>query len=312
MFLPTSQSVLQWLAVASVVLPERFLVSALLQDPKSNGNPIKPIVEGVPATADLTWVGPVTLLSSRIQLPKSPEGDLLSTSPSCIDPLASLEMQFDSLQEDEESVLKSLESVTVAMKNALSWPLPALRVLQSMGRVSRRWGGMIPRDSGETHLGLGSKVWEIEAVVVRELVPLLLKPGCQRVLQDSFCSWWRCLPSSATEYLIPLFVNSLNDPVCVSNGTGNHSNRKVGLHSQKNKGPQLITLSSSGLQQEPLGLLACSAQVFRTPLLGVLLDLLVELLTANKRICLAAATDVGRDGGIKREEVSAALAAQDR
>jgi hypothetical protein len=35
-------------------------------------------------------------------------------------------------------------------------------------------------------------------------------------------------------------------------------------------------------------------------------------LTASRRICLAAASEGGRDGGIKKEEVSVALAAQDR
>jgi hypothetical protein len=39
--------------------------------------------------------------------------------------------------------------------------------------------------------------------------------------------------------------------------------------------------------------------------------LLIELLTASRRICQAAAIEGGRDG-MKKEEVTSALAAQDR
>jgi integrator complex subunit 2 len=208
-------------------------------------------------------------------------------------------------QVEVESPIESLDILVKTMKNALSVPLPALRILVALKKTSTRSGAVSCSDNGVRQLELGAKVWEKEAAVVKELVPLLLDSRCWRLLQETFCSWWRMLPAAAKEHLTPLLVISLRDPSKISNDVTKKNSQKVP------KDPQLVSLSSSGLHLEPLSLLACSPKVFRTPLLGIVLDLLLELLTSCRRICLAAATDGGRDGGIKREEVAAALVAQD-
>jgi len=291
------------LAVASAVLPERFLASTLLEDSEIRGSTFTPLIEGVAAASDLTWAGP---FDSNKDLTKSSIEDLLTTDANLGDQLLPSMEAMASVREDSEM---TVEFVVKTMRSALSVPLPALRVLLALNRTSTRSGGV---NANEFQLGLGAKVWDKEAGVVRELVPLLLDFKCWRLLQETFCSWWRSLPAAAKEYLTPLLVLSLRDPTGISNGLTSFGSKKSPLYSQKVKDPQLVSLSSSGLQLEPLSLLACSPKVFRTPILGIVLDLLLELLTASRRICLAAATEGGRDGGIKREEVAVALAAQVR
>lgn len=296
----------QVLAVASVAFPERFLASALLEDFEIRGAPFTPIVEGVAATSDLAWAGPFT---TSIDLTNSSIEDLLTADVNSGDQSMPFTDAMASVEEDNKMTVESIDVVVQTMKNALKVPLPALRVLHDLNRTSSRWGGI--SYNGEAQLELGAKVWEKEAAVVRELVPLLLDSKCWRLLQETFCSWWRLQPAAAKEYLTPLLVNSLRDPKETTNGLANPGSKKSAFYSQKVKDPQLVSLSSSGLQLEPLSLLACSPKLFRTPVLGVVLDLLLELLTASRRICLAAASEGGRDGGIKKEEVSVALAAQD-
>lgn len=297
------------LAISSVVFPERFLASTLLEDSEIQGSTFTPLIEGVAATSDLTWAGP---LISNIDLTKSSIDDLLTTDAKLGDQLMPFTDAMASTQEASKMTVESIDVVVKTMKEALSAPLPALRLLRALNRTSTRSGGVNPSDSAESQAELGAKVWEKESAVVKELVPLLLDFNCWRLLQETFCSWWRLLPEAAKEYLVPLFVISLRDPTEISNGLTSLGSKKSARYSQKVKEPQLVPLSSSGLQLEPLGLLACSPKVFRTPILGIVLDLLLELLTSCRRICLAAATEGGRDGGIKREEVAVALAAQDR
>jgi integrator complex subunit 2 len=301
--------VLQLYAIVSVVLPERCLVPTLVEDHKAPGAPFVPLIEGVAATADLEWVGPDPSLG--VDLLEIHAIDLMSTNPKSEDLPGPLEGGSEGKHMDGGVDFHSLETITTAMKDALEEPLPALRVLQAMGRALTSCSRISPNDSGDGQLGLGAKLWEKEACVIKELVPLLLKPRCSRRLQETFCLWWQSLPSSGKEYLTPLLVISLRDPINSSNGAATRSNRS-GSYFKKSKDPQLVSLSSSGLQQDPLGLLGCSAAVFRTPpLLGVVLELLIELLTASRRICQAAAIEGGRDG-MKKEEVTSALAAQDR
>lgn len=297
------------LAVASVVLPERFLPTALLEDSEIRGATFTPFVEGVAATSDLIWAGP---FSTSTDLTKSSIEDFVTMDVKSGDQLMPFTDSMAAVEADSEMIVESVAVVVKTMKNALSAPLPALRLLHALKRTSTRWGGVNYSDNGETQLGLGAKVWEREAAVVKELVPLLLDSKCWRLLQETFCLWWRLLSAAAKEYLTPLLVSSLRDPTEISNGQSNLGNKKSALYSQKVKDPQLISLSSSGLQLEPLTILACSPKAFRTPILGLVLDLLLELLASSRRICLAAATEGGRDGGIKREEVAVALAAQDR
>lgn len=294
------------LAVASVVLPERFLASTLLEDSEIQGSTFTPFIEGVAATSDLTWAGPFI---TNIDLIKSSIEDLLTTDANLGDQLMPFTDAMASVQEGSKMTVESIDVVVKTMKNALSAPLPALRVILALNRTSTRSGRV---NNSESQLELGVKMWDKEAAVVKELVPLLLDFKCWRLLQETFCSWWRSLPAAAKEHLTPLLVISLRDPTEISHGLTSLRSKKSALYSQKVKDPQLVSLSSSGLQLEPLSLLVCSPKVFRTPLLGILLDLLLELLTSSRRICMAAATEGGRDGGIKREEVAVALTAQDR
>ncbi len=295
---------MQWLAVASIVFPERFLVPALIQDSSNSINSSIQIVHGVPTTADLGWVGP-TLIPRVENLAEDLGVDPLYVV------LKNSDLDIDSWHDGDKHDVKYVEILLASLKNALKEPLPTLKILQVMGRDSSKQTAISAKFNKNMCSG-HSKACGAEAAVVKELVPLLLDPACPRVLQDSFCSWWQSLPSSTTEYLVPLFVKSLQDPTDSLSNAGSHLSKTMGLISQRNKGSQLEALSSSCLPTEPLGLLACSAAVFRTPLLGIMLDLIVELLAASRRICQAVATEGGRDGGIKREEVAAALVAQDR
>jgi integrator complex subunit 2 len=176
-------------------------------------------------------------------------------------------------------------------------------------------GGSNDSEDGENLTGFGVH-WQLEAAMIKALIPNLLESSCPRCLQDQFCSWWQTLPSSSLEYLVPELWDIIRDPSLPSIG---NSAGSVGVeqniqskNSGKKGGSAVVTLSSSGFAEEPLKFLACNVKVFRSPLLGIILDVLVELLITNRRLCQAAATEGGRDAGIKKEEVTAALVAQDR
>jgi hypothetical protein len=71
--------------------------------------------------------------------------------------------------------------------------------------------------------------------------------------------------------------------------------------------------SYADLVQQPLILLGCKLQLYRTPLLRLVLDILSDLLIVNRRVCVAVTSDVAaREQTLKSEEVSSALMAQDR
>lgn len=210
--------------------------------------------------------------------------------------------------------LFSMQTVTAAMQKAVENPLPAMRILTAMTCSPN----FVTDYDGSKDVGILAEFgvyWQMEAAIVKALVPSLLVDSCPRSLQDQFCSWFRALPSSILEYLVPVLWDLVRDPSvprCGDSGGLSAGQQNAHLRqSKKSAGPAIVTLSSSGFAEEPLRFLACNVKFFRNPLLGLILDLLLELLVANERICMAAATEGGRDAGIKKDEVAAALVAQD-
>lgn len=324
--------------------PERFTAQALLQDLENTDTSFQTRVAGVPVTEDLDWVGPrdatfppkreedpTAIVSQRSQPEVSPmdidkeQPDVaLSTKPG--ETATDEAKSGGSLRKDGHSVkavggtkLFSVENITAVMNRAVENPLPAMRILNAMTASSDAVTGGDGREGAVgilTELGLD---WRREEAMMKALVPKLLDSSCPRCLQDQFCSWWRALPSSTHECLAPVLWDLVRDPSMPNCGESGGLN--VGHQAAQFKqsavrraggGPVRVTLLSSGFPEEPLKFLACDAKVFRSPLLGVVLDILLELLVANQRICELAARDGGRDAGIKKDEVAAALVAQDR
>ncbi|CAM6090427.1 unnamed protein product [Calypogeia fissa] len=208
----------------------------------------------------------------------------------------------------------SMQDIAAIMQKAVENPLPAMRILTAMTSSPT----LVTDIDGGEDVGILAEFgvyWQMKAAIVKALVPNLLEDSCPRCLQDQFCSWWRTLPSSILEYLVPVLWDLVRDPGVP--GCGDSGGLRTGhqyaqlRQSIKRPGSAVVTLSTSGFAAEPLKFLACDVKVFRSPLLGLILDLLLELLVANERICMAAATDGGRDAGIKKDEVAAALVAQD-
>ncbi|KAL3688309.1 hypothetical protein R1sor_014618 [Riccia sorocarpa] len=306
----------QWLGVASVVFPEKFTAQALLQDIEKTSTACETHIDNVPCTEDLRWVGPVELPSDSPDDAKPnvtepeldtlrPENDISAMDvdgQKCEEIFAS-----DSLASGARGSRFSREVIVDAMMVAIGNPLPAMRVLRAFSR--RAHPGRIGESAEqlETFVGIGVE-WPLEIAMMKELVPQLLDSSCPRCLQDQFCVWWRSLPSSALERLVPVLLNLLGVPSMSKQG--DRPRHSYGKLSGKRTEPASKRLSTTGLVEEPLKLIACNPKVFRSPLLGIVLDLLLEILVANRRICQVAASDGGRDG-LKREEVAAAVIAQD-
>lgn len=186
----------------------------------------------------------------------------------------------------------SVDMVRKLFRNALAQPLLALRTLKAI------------------QVEAVENKFDVQSVVVNDLVPLLLEDTCARPLQKCFCDWWRGLPHAEIELLVPLFFSSIKiSPMDI------HTNRSCNLQKLKtslvNLNLSTFVSSYAELAQEPLALLACKNEVYRTPLLSVFLDLLMELLVKNHRICLAGVSQGGRKDGLKHDEIMGALAAQE-
>ncbi|KAL2630415.1 hypothetical protein R1flu_015101 [Riccia fluitans] len=314
----------QWLGVASVVFPERFTAQGLLQDIEKTSTAVETHVNSVPCTEDLQWMGPIDIpsLNSNDASPNATES-VMDTERSEGDisrmdvdgqkcervlsgyPLDSGARGVQGRDVSEKRI--SCEVIVGAMKAAKANPLPALRILRALSR--RMHPGIIGESTEqlERFVGIGVE-WPLEVSMMKELVPQLLDTSCPRCLQDHFCIWWRSLPSSALERLVPVLLDLLGVPSMSKQG--DRPRYSYGKLSAKKPEPTSMRLSTSGLVEEPLKLIACNPKVFRSPLLEIVLDLLLEILVANRRICQVAASDGCRDG-LKREEVAAAVIAQD-
>ncbi|BBN08115.1 integrator complex subunit 2 [Marchantia polymorpha subsp. ruderalis] len=314
----------QWLGVASIVFPERFTAYTLLLDLEKTNTAFQTFTKDVPVTEDLQWVGPhetpsVTpeksqrdVVGSGVESPGPMDIDCQRAE--AVSSLPSLPAQSPvSCSGDGTVPVKtdrkgfSLEVVVATMKAAMHNPLPALRILRTFSLSAHPGAGGDSTEELEKFAGIGVE-WPLEVAMMKELVPLLLDPTCPRCLQDQFGIWWRSLPSSALERLVPVLLDLLNVPTI--NSPVDHPKFTPGKQLSEKTKNKVMRLSTSGLAEEPLKLIACDIKVFRSPLLGTVLDLLQEILVANRRTCQMAASDGGRDG-VKREEVAAALIAQD-
>ncbi|KAJ7540186.1 hypothetical protein O6H91_10G004600 [Diphasiastrum complanatum] len=289
----------QWLGLAYAMLPERFLVTALLQD-------IEDTVEtsdfaGFPFTEDFDWAGP--LEDSRL---KVHDDGILHNKDEALNKLMST-LDEDDIHNKIPTLHFSYERIEAACRNAIHQPLATFCVLEMMcDRLS------LVTEITKNFSEVNEKAWRLETAMVKHLVPSLLDPLCLRSLQDYFCYWWNKLPTIATEYLIPSFLDSVSCTTeLVDQGEGSFQEKLRNLHKNNYEIHRVMSLQLSGLIQDPLLSLSCNVKVFRTPLLSILLDILMEILTISRRVCQAAASEGAKDGGIRREEVVAALAVQD-
>ncbi|XP_057848785.2 uncharacterized protein LOC131059760 isoform X2 [Cryptomeria japonica] len=184
----------------------------------------------------------------------------------------------------------SIDIVCRIFRNALEQPLPVLQILKAI------------------QVEAAENVFNVQSVVINDLVPLLLKDSCARPLQKCFCDWWKSLPHGELELLVPLLFNSLK----ITDIDKNNRLKELKLKTSMEK----LDLSNNyisyaELAQEPLALLACKSKVFRTPLLSIFLDLLMELLVKNRRLRLAGVSQREKSGGSKHEEIVGALAVQE-
>lgn len=205
--------------------------------------------------------------------------------------LNSLDAHGDKTNHCDSPHFFSVDMVHKIFRNALAQPLLALRTLKAI------------------QVEAVENKFDVHSVVVNDLVPLLLEDSCARPLQKCFCDWWRGLPHADIELLVPLFFSSIKiSPMDVdTNSSCNLQKLKTSL---VNLNLSSFVSSYAELAQEPLALLACKNEVYRTPLLSVFLDILMELLIKNRRICLAGVSR-GRKDGLKHDDIMGALAAQE-
>lgn len=286
---------MQWLGLASALFPEQFLVSELLEDLEHSEQKLQ---GGPDIGEDWRW----QLLSMQ---PAS--DDVVPADPHVVS-ATGVPSDPGYVNFVGSRIVCSLEYITIAIETALSNPLPVLHILRSLSDPLRL-------DSLKTESTLHGE-WELERVVIRKLVPLLLQPSCARCLQDEFCSWWHSLPFSALEPLVPVVVEAMRDDTELA---GVSIVGSMALEFDPKRGRKKChPVTYSQLVQEPLTLLACSLKLYRTPLLTVTLSVLQQILTKNRRICQACVSEgkslqnVGSELSLRREEVTAALAAQDR
>lgn len=185
----------------------------------------------------------------------------------------------------------SVDTVCKVFRNALAQPLVALRTLKAI------------------QVEAVENKFDVQSAVITDLVPLLLEDSCARPLQKCFCDWWGGLPHAEMERLVPQFFSSIKIS-SMDVDTDNSCNLQKLKTSLVNLNLSSFVTSYAELSQEPLALLACKNEVYRTPLLSVFLDLLMELLVKNRRICLAGVSQGGRNG-LKQEEIMGALVAQE-
>lgn len=206
--------------------------------------------------------------------------------------LSSLDANEDKTNHCDSQHVFSVDMVSKIFRNALAQPLLALRTLKAI------------------QVEVVENKFDVQSVVINDLVPLLLEDSCARPLQKCFCDWWQGLPYAEIEVLVPQFFSSIKIS-SLDVDTNNSCNLQKLKTSLVNLNLSGFVTSYAELAQEPLALLACKNEVYHTPLLSVFLDILMELFVKNRRICLAGVSQGGRDDGLKHEEIMGALAAQE-
>lgn len=282
----------QWLSLAAALFPERLHVPALLEGLIDSFGCVSEFAEGVTAIDDVEWTRTLITTSEHLRNGSGDKG---------LGEIVTLYESFTSVRVSEKSVVLSVDLARRAMRNALMDPLPALEILNFFylnlsSHEEQDYGDLV----------------QYQVLIIKELVPKLLDIQCTRCLQDKFCTWFKCLQPLLRQTLLPAFVE-----VILDTSQNSKANSETGLVMAQIKA-LIFELDTSrigtynDLVQQPLTILACKLEVYRTPLLSIVLDVLSEFLTVNRRICLGVASDgSAREQPLKLEEVTAALMAQD-
>lgn len=275
----------QWLSLASVLFPEWLQVPVLLEDLTGDSSHSDALTEGTS--------GSLFRISGSLGNGIGAENLLFKISEK--DHARSAELP-------ESDLVLTSDLVVRTIRNALQEPLPTLQILNFLYCNESRLGVLY---KGE--------LLELQMLVIKELVPSLLDQKCSWCLQEKFCSWWLSLQPITRQILIPVFNESILDTTQALQA----KNSETGVVTAQIKelvshvDYQNLRKTYNDFVQEPLTVLACKLEVYRTPVLSILLDILSELLTVNRRVCLGVASDGGREGALKADEVTSALTAQD-
>ncbi|XP_031480889.1 uncharacterized protein LOC116250992 isoform X2 [Nymphaea colorata] len=145
-------------------------------------------------------------------------------------------------------------------------------------------------------------VFELQVVVMQEVLSLMLKGSCPQMLQERFCEWWCSLEHIDVEVLLPVLYRYISSSTMDSDGgiCIGSSNANLGFPS--------MSVLYQDLVEQPLSFLAFKKEVYYTSLLSVCLDLMMELLVKNRSMCLLA---VEGEDETKRKEVLKILDTRD-
>lgn len=272
---------MQWLSLAASLFPERFVVPDLL------ASHVQPF----------TWTKDLAgnLASEDTEVPIA----FLEYFKSASYVSQTFGFRGTETQAYARGVILNMDSTRTAMEDALVNPLSALQILDHLSLKS-----------SVCKKKLSKELIACQVFTVKELVPKLLDPLCKRCLQEKFCTWFKNLQPLLRQTLLPVFVDIILDTSQESNEIG-----LVMRHLKAMKAELNITRieTYSNLVQQPLILLACKLKVYRTPLLSTVLDVLHELRTVNRRVCVELVSErVSSLQSLTSEEVSSALLAQDR
>ncbi|XP_019056188.1 PREDICTED: uncharacterized protein LOC104586155 isoform X3 [Nelumbo nucifera] len=188
---------------------------------------------------------------------------------------------------DENSSIRFAREI---FRNSFADPVPTIKLLKAirMGNFS------------------GEKKLELHVAVVECMVPLLLEKFCSDLLYEAFCDWWYSLDQVNIEHLIPFFCRHITVSAMNIDEGSLTQIQSIGTTSAD----ELLSASNlyHQLIEQPLSILACRTEIYHTPLLSILLDILMQLLVRNRRMCLIASMS---DGERKKQETLRALDTRD-
>ena len=267
---------MQWLSLAAGLFPEMFNVRDLLEGLMDSNC----VTKGFSAIDGMQLITTTDEHEGYIS-----EGDNQSIQSSALGKVLEMDLVL------------SIPFAKRAIQNALKNPLPSLQILNIL--------------CVKSNSNAAGNFAEYETLIMQNLVPKLLDRQCMRCLQEKFCTWFKSLQPLSKQRVFPTFIEAILDTSQMKTDT----ETLVVMAQVKNLILELGTKIGkyTDLVQQPLILLACKLQVYRTPLLHLILEILSELLIVNRRVCVVVTSDVAaREQLLKSEEVSSALMAQDR
>ncbi|KAH7292724.1 hypothetical protein KP509_29G082600 [Ceratopteris richardii] len=193
----------------------------------------------------------------------------------------------------------NIENTKKAADEALLKPMVMLQFLDDLDRVP-------------TEKKIIKELVDCQVFLIKELVPKLLNPSCHECLQEKFCIWFNNLDAILRPLLLPTFIETILDTSCESEIDLKGTTLMAKLKRTVSELDMGMLGVHNTLVQQPMILLACKRELYQTSLLSVVLFLLQEYRTLNRRAFLEIVLQSSEtEENIKSEEVESALLAQD-